>query len=133
VGIGLQMVFAHFALGLILRVLNRYGEAERAFRKANEILPGVIDTLRELVLCLGEQCKDSEALEFPCESVYAEPDDAGAWGNLAMCLFHCGRRADARKAIGQALKLDPQDPVHGEFLIKLPPVCGKAPGNVNST
>jgi Flp pilus assembly protein TadD len=38
--------------------------------------------------------------------------DAGAWGNLAMCLIQCGERAEARKAIDFAIDLDPQDPLN---------------------
>jgi tetratricopeptide (TPR) repeat protein len=109
---GRQMSFAHFSVGLILRILHRWGEAENTFRKVNELQPGVINTLRELVWCLGEQGKDQEALAFARESTKVDLIDAGAWGNLAMCLLRCGERAEARKAIDYALDLDPQDPIN---------------------
>lgn len=111
-GPGRNMAFAHFARGLVLRILKRLPEAEASFRKANELQPGVINTLREIVRCLGEQGKDSEALPFAREATEVEPADAGAWGNLAMCLIQCGERAEARKAIDFAIDLDPQDPLN---------------------
>lgn len=111
-GPGRNMAFAHFTRGLVLRILKRQAEAELAFRKANELQPGVINTLREIVRCLGEQGKHSEALPFAREATEAGPADAGAWGNLAMCLIQCGERAEARKAIDFAIDLDPQDPLN---------------------
>lgn len=111
-GAGRQISFAHFTVGLILRILHRLDEAEQAFRKANELQRGVINTLRELVRCLGEQDKHREALPFAREAVEVEPLDAGAWGNLAMCLIQCGERGEARRAIDEAISLDPQDPIN---------------------
>jgi len=109
---GSQMAFAHFTFGLILRILHRLDEAERAFRKANELQPGVINTLLELVRCLGEQDKHLDALPFAREAVRVGPVNAGAWGNLAMCLISCGEREEARKAIDYAIELDPQDSIN---------------------
>lgn len=106
------MAFSHFARGLILRVLLERADAEAAFRRANELQPGVINILRELVRCLGEQGKHKEAIPFAREAVEAEPADAGAWGNLAMCLILTGQRQEARKAIDHAINLDPQDPLN---------------------
>lgn len=111
-GQGAEMSFAHFTHGLILRILLRRADAEMAFRRANQLQPGVINTLRELVRCLGEQDKHEEALPFAREATEVEPADAGAWGNLAMCLVRCGERAEARKAIDFAIDLDPQDPIN---------------------
>jgi tetratricopeptide (TPR) repeat protein len=111
-GVGRDMAGSHFVVGLILRVLSRQNQAEPHFRRANELQPGVINTLRELVRCLGEQGKHQEALPFARETVKHYPDDAGAWGNLAMCLIQCGEREEAREAIRQALVLDPADPIN---------------------
>jgi len=111
-GTGRQMSSAHFTVGLILRILDRRAESERAFRKANELQRGAICTLRELVRCLGEQGKHREALPYAREAVEVHPLDAGAWGNLAMCLIQCGEREEARLSIDEAIALDPQDPIN---------------------
>lgn len=111
-GPGRNMAFAHFTRGLVLRILKQMPAAEASFRKANELQPGVINTLREIVRCLGEQGKHSEALPFARKATEVGPVDAGAWGNLAMCLIQCGERAEARKAIDFAIDLDPQDPLN---------------------
>lgn len=111
-GPGVELAFAHFTNGLLLRILKRLPEAEAAFRLANQLKPGVINTLRELVRCLGEQGKHSEALPFAREASEVGPVDSGAWGNLAMCLIQCGERDEARKAIDFAIDLDPTDPIN---------------------
>lgn len=111
-GPGSNMALAHFTRGLILRILKRQEEAESAFRKANELQSGVLNTLRELVRCLGEQGKHVEALPFARTAVEVAPVDGGAWGNLAMCLIKCGEREEARKAIDYAIDLDPKDPLN---------------------
>ena len=114
-GPGREMAFAHFARGLILRILHRLPEAEAAFRKAHAIHPKEINTLRELVGCLGRQDKPTEALPFARQATEFYPEDSGAWGNLAMCLIDCGRRDDARNALSRALALDPEDPINCEI------------------
>lgn len=111
-GAGADMAFAHFARGLILSVLNRRDEAESALRTANRLQPGVINTLRELVRCLGKEGRYAEALPFASEAVEVAPVDAGAWGNLATCLIQCGEREEGRKAIDYAIDLDPAHPLN---------------------
>ena len=113
---GRVMAFAHFALGLTLRILDRREEAEQAFRNANELQPGTINTLRELVRCLGEQNKHRQALPFAQEAVTIAPNDAGAWGNLAMSLIQCGERQEARNAIQHAIELEPQNKLNRYIL-----------------
>lgn len=111
-GPGNEMSFSHFTVGLVLRVAFEYGEAEVRFRKANEIRSESLNTLRELVRCLGEQGKKDEALRFARETVDVAPQDSGGWGNLAMCLIQLGEKKEAKEAIDHALELDPQDPLN---------------------
>ena len=109
---GQHMAKAHFTYGLILRIMKDKTKAERAFRKANDLQPGDLATLLEIVRCLGEQSRSREALPFARKASEVGPADAGAWGNLAMCLIQCGERAEALKAIDFALELDPNDQVN---------------------
>jgi hypothetical protein len=111
-GEGKHMAETHFVEGLILRILGRREAAETSFLQANALQPGSLNTLRELVRCLGEQGKHAAALPFARETVAAHPDDAGAWGNLALCLGHCGNKEEAAEALRQALILDPADPIN---------------------
>lgn len=111
-GPGRSLGFAHFTRGLVLRILKRLGEAESALLRANELHPRALHTLRELVRVLGEQGKHREALPYAREASEVGPVDAGAWGNLAMCLIQSGDREEARKAINFAMDLAPQDPIN---------------------
>lgn len=104
-----KMAFAHFVVGVIHRILAEREKAEHYLKNANRLQPGVLNTLRELVRTLGEQNRPVEALPFAREAVVVAPMDAGAWGNLAMCLIQSGERAEARKALDEALIMDPQD------------------------
>lgn len=107
---GRDIAFSHFVVGIILRLLSRPVEAESRFRQANELQPGVLNTLQELVRCLGEQNRDQEALVFAREAVTIAPRDAGAWSNLAMAFMQCGHQREARQAIDKAILFDPKDP-----------------------
>ncbi len=124
-GPGRDIWFAHFTRGLILRILKRLAEAEAAFRKANELQPGEINTLLEIVRSLGEQGKPVEALPFAREAVKVNPVNAGAWANLAMCLIKCGEREEAQKAIDYAIDLDPQDPLNRSIRDNFEPLLKK--------
>ena len=112
-GPGAAMPFAHFTLGLLLRVRHELKEAEAAFRRANALQPGELNTLLELVRCMGEQGKHGKALPFAREAVEAHPESAAAWGNLATCHIAVRERAEARHAIDEAMRLDPFDPING--------------------
>jgi Flp pilus assembly protein TadD len=106
------MASAHFARGVILRLLGRLPDAERAFRTANQLRPGSVDVLRDLVRCLGEQKKPRDALPFAQEAARIEPADAGVLGNLAMCLMQCGQIEQSQRIIEQALEIDPNDEIN---------------------
>ena len=111
-GDGNEVAISHFVVGLIHRILLDRKKAEVSFRKAYELDAGQLNNLRELVRCLGEQDRHQEALPFARAAVKHHPDDAGCWGNLAMCLIKCGERKDAEEALRQALLIDPADPIN---------------------
>lgn len=110
-GPGCNMGFAHFVHGLVLRTLSRPVEAEVALRKSNELQPDP-GVLAELVRCLGEQGKNSEALSFARKAVEVAPMSAAAWGNLAACLFLSGAIDEARMTVNYAVALDPHNHIN---------------------
>jgi len=110
-GAGREMSIAHFTLGLTLRVLRRREDAESEFRKAIDLQPENINTLSELVRCLGEQDKNEEALPFARKAVELAPKNGCAWGDLAMCLIQCNQRQAARNAIDYAVQLDSENTI----------------------
>ena len=107
-----EMAFSHFVVGVIHRILAEREKAEYFLKNANRLQPGVLNTLRELVRTLGEQKRPVEALPFAREAVVVAPMDAGAWGNLAMCLIQSGKTDEAKEALREALLIDPQDPIN---------------------
>jgi hypothetical protein len=111
-GPGSGVAFAHFARGMILRLLSDLRAAELSLRRSNELKSGIPGTLRELTGCLARQGRHTEALPFAQEAVETGPTCAGAWGNLAMCLRQNGRQDEAREAMEHAINLDPQDPIN---------------------
>lgn len=106
---GFDIAFSHFMVGIILRLLSRPAEAESSFRRANKLQPGVLNTLHELIRCLGEQGRDEEALVLAREAVALASQEPDAWSNLAVALAHCGHHEEARCAIDKAALLDPND------------------------
>ncbi len=107
-----EMAFPYFVAGVIHRILGEKEKAEQFLKDANRRQPRVLNTLRELVRALGEQNRPAEALPFAREAVEVAPLDAGAWGNLAMCLIQCGEMDEAQSAFHEALLIDPQDPIN---------------------
>lgn len=111
-GAGRNTGFAHFANGLILRVLKEYASAEACFRMADELDPDVPNILLELVLCLGEQGKYAEALPFARRAVEIQPNDPAALGNLSITLFSLDEIAEARQYIEKALEIEPTNQIN---------------------
>jgi tetratricopeptide (TPR) repeat protein len=111
-GPGREMAFAHFTLGVILRLLDRRPEAVRALSKARELAPDTVGILRDLVRCLGELGKPREALPYAREAAALAPTDAAELGNLAACLMQCGQVDEARSVIDRALEFEPDDAIN---------------------
>jgi tetratricopeptide (TPR) repeat protein len=95
--------------GLAHRLLGDLLEAEVYFRTGHEVAPEANAFLLELVRLLGSQNRPEEALPFARKAVEVDSIDPGAWGNLAMCLIQCGEMDEARRALREALLLDPND------------------------
>ncbi|HRI04987.1 MAG TPA: tetratricopeptide repeat protein [Pyrinomonadaceae bacterium] len=115
---GRNMAIAHFACGLILRVLKQPADAEAYFRRANDLTPGVSNTILELVRCLGEQEKFDQAVPFAREGVAYEPNNPACLGNLALSLLMIGEKNEARQHLDKALAIDANDPINRQMLKK---------------
>jgi tetratricopeptide (TPR) repeat protein len=111
-GPGREVMYAHFALGVVVRLVGRLGEAEQAFRKANELKPGTIGILRDLVRCIAEQGRPHEALPYARQAASIDPTDSSLSGNLAACLMQCGETEESLKVINRALEIDPNDVIN---------------------
>lgn len=108
--------FAHYARGLVLRVLQLPQDAEVHFRRSLSYSPNVLNTLLELTRCPGEMDRPAEAEAFARKAVEVEPGSAAAWGNLAMVLVELRRKEDARNAIDKAISLAPEDQLNRHIL-----------------
>jgi len=104
-----EPTFGRFALGLVLRVQQRYSDAIMEYLRVLDVLPSNINALQELVLCMGELGMHDEALTYARAAAHAEPESAAVLGDLAMCLINVRRKAEARQALDKALLLDPND------------------------
>jgi tetratricopeptide (TPR) repeat protein len=109
---GSDFWMAHYSLGLTLRILKQYEDALPCFRRAHALNSEEINTLKELVLCLGKLKESEEALRYSRKAVKLAPNDHGAWGNLAMSLINVGNRVEAKEAIDHAIRLNSQDPLN---------------------
>lgn len=98
-------------LGTVLYELGDATRAAASFQRAAEKLPGTPDILYNLgtARILAEDFRGAkEAFEGVLEIL---PGDAKARGQRAYCLYRMGRKESARRALDEALKADPRDPV----------------------
>jgi hypothetical protein len=111
-GPGKELTAAHFAEGVIQRLLGRLSEAEKSFRNAHALAPQLIGPLRDLVRCIAEQGRPHDALPFARLAADLDATDAAALGNLAACLMQCGERIEALQVVNRALEIDPNDAIN---------------------
>jgi tetratricopeptide (TPR) repeat protein len=106
-GPGQNIMMVYYAMGVVLRLLDRRSEAEAEFLSAHELEPENTAVLRDLVRSLGEQDRPQEALPFARKAANIAPTDATLVGNVAACLLECGDLKEAMTVITEALELDP--------------------------
>jgi len=102
--------FAHFAYGVVLRVLHLFDDAIGQFRKSLVIVPDSTDALLEITLCLAQIGNQTAAEEFARRGIVVAPDSPASWGNLAMILIQNRKKEEAFDAISRAVALDSKDP-----------------------
>jgi tetratricopeptide (TPR) repeat protein len=111
--------FAHFALGLVLRILYEREAALEEFHRSLSYSPDAENTLLEVVRCLGELGREGEALPYALRCVEAAPESPGAWGNLAAVHMGLGQGEAALAAIERAIELDPDDQINQRIVAAL--------------
>lgn len=106
---GNESAFAHYCLGVILRILCIYQDAISEFQKCLSTEPEFYDALLEITGCLAQNGDLVAAEEFAKKAIKVKPNEAAAWGNLAMVLIQNGSKKEAFDAITKAMKLNPSD------------------------
>jgi hypothetical protein len=115
----LNVGFAYFTLGLVLRILQERESAIEAFSKSLEFNPDDVNTLLEITRCLGELGRPLEAEPLARRAAELAPQSAATVGNLAVVLANLGRKEDARQMIRKALALAPDDPINRQVAAAL--------------
>jgi tetratricopeptide (TPR) repeat protein len=100
---------AHYAFGVVLRVLKKQEEAVEQFRISLMHGPELLYTLLEMTRCLGELKEPKKAKPFALRAVEIDPDSPEAWGNLASVQIQLGEKLQASQSIAKALSLDPSN------------------------
>ena len=86
---------AYYNLGVVLRKLGRFEEAEKHFRRAIALDLSHTEALHELAKIRLEQQHYDEALELLQYLTDIDPDHAGVLGDIGIALFYLGRSDEA--------------------------------------
>jgi Tfp pilus assembly protein PilF len=112
---------AHLGLGLSAEALQKRDIAERSYRKAGELDPGLAEAHNNLGLLLRDAGDLQGAIAALSRAVEADPRLASAQANLALAFEDAGRAEDAARAYKKAVALAPDDPMlranYGLFLL----------------
>ncbi len=107
---------AHLARAQLLLAQSRPADAERETMLALAAQPDDVAALALLSLSRSEQRKGPESLAAAETAIGLAPDNAYLHYVHAVALHRLDRDADARLAIGEALRLDPGDEDHFALL-----------------
>ncbi|MCX6952288.1 MAG: tetratricopeptide repeat protein [Verrucomicrobia bacterium] len=100
---------AHFARAQLLMAQSRPADAERELMAALATQPDDPAALALLALSRSEQRKGPEALAAAESAIGLAPDEAYFHYVHAVTLHRLDRDDDARRAVGEALRLNPAD------------------------
>jgi len=100
---------AHLTRAQLLLAQFRPADAERELMQALAAQPEDTSALALLALSRGEQHKGPEALEAIRTAIGLAPDNAYLHYVHAVTLHQLLRHKDARAAINEAIRLDPED------------------------
>lgn len=95
-------------LGVSLDLLNRFEEAERAFREALAMAPDYALAWLNLGSARMNAGRHAAAVEALQRGLALRPDEAGSWVRLAHCQERAGQREAAVATLRIALRYRPQ-------------------------
>ncbi|MCR4631805.1 MAG: tetratricopeptide repeat protein [Treponema sp.] len=111
---------AWFMLGWGLRRLERFEDAEQAFREALKYGGETnSDTFNELAICLIQEKKFDEAKENLLKAFELEPESPKIISNLGYLALAQGDKTAARNYFTTVLEYDPKDKIAANELMKL--------------
>lgn len=97
--------------GKAFQLLGEHVKAVDSFRSAYRLNPDHQDVAREYIEELLETQEFRDAARIAREISDRAPQDAGLKANLALALLMNGEVPSAQQAIGEALRIDPNDTV----------------------
>ncbi len=106
---------AHYACGVVQRILGLRGDAVEQFYTALSYVPDFLYALLEITRCLGELGRANEAKGYAQNAVEIAPSSPNAWGNLSMVFIQLGEEEAARNSIEKALSLEPGNEVNARI------------------
>jgi tetratricopeptide (TPR) repeat protein len=109
---GPELAVYHANLGNILRGLNKWGEAERAYRKAVKLEPDNAGYLNILGVVYYKEGDYRKAEDCYTKAIKKDRKVAVYYANLADALGALGKWEDAEKAYQEAVDIEPDNPVY---------------------
>jgi tetratricopeptide (TPR) repeat protein len=101
---------AHVGRGFALLEQGEGQSAERDFREAQRLAPGLAESRYGLSLVFASRGAYPEAMQFFQEALAIRPEYPEAYNNLGVCLLRQNKREEAISCFQQALRLSPDWP-----------------------
>ncbi len=106
---GLQHPVVLNNLGLALQDQDDHDEAERCYRNALKLQPGMLEALVNLADLLSRRLRFGEAVPLYEQAVAQSPGVSALWLNLGLAQYRLGAQAKAQTVLKRAIELDPND------------------------
>ncbi|RZB29391.1 MAG: hypothetical protein AEth_01208 [Candidatus Argoarchaeum ethanivorans] len=98
---------AHYNLGILLKDLKRFDEAEKECREAIRINPDYVEAHNNLGILLKDLKRFGEAEKEYREAIRINPDNAEAHYNLGNLFYDLKRFGEAEKEYREAIRINP--------------------------